>query len=73
MATALNTLVLSLVPAARRDERLRADLTEDSLHILNSHIGSSRQVDIGHISANIRAKCLYYPIFSYFASHFASP
>ncbi|CAG7846630.1 Spindle pole body component alp6 AltName: Full=Altered polarity protein 6 [Serendipita indica DSM 11827] len=56
MSNALHGLVVALVPAARRDERLRSELTEDALHILNSHIGSSRQVDIGHIAGNIRSK-----------------
>jgi hypothetical protein len=81
MATAVNALVVALVPPARRDERLRKELTEDALHILNrsvpytlaasllnpsSHIGTSRQVDVGHISANIRAKCtLSNPLFSF--------
>jgi hypothetical protein len=68
----VNGLVVGLVPPTRRDERLRTELVEDALHILNrfvqyfngptspnkfkSHIGTARQIDIGHVSANIRSR-----------------
>ncbi|KAG8759034.1 Microtubule-nucleating Tub4p (gamma-tubulin) complex component [Serendipita sp. 396] len=56
VAQSVNNLILTLVPASRGDEKLRAELFEDAMHILNSHIGSSRQIDAGHISATIRSR-----------------
>lgn len=43
----VNGLVVTLVPPARRDERLRAELVEDALHILNRSV----QVAMGPLPA----------------------
>ncbi|KDQ64482.1 hypothetical protein JAAARDRAFT_28112 [Jaapia argillacea MUCL 33604] len=46
----LESLVLSLVPKTRTDESLKRQLVAHSIDILNSHIGQSRETDIGHLA-----------------------
>ncbi|TBU49363.1 gamma-tubulin complex DGRIP91/SPC98 component [Dichomitus squalens] len=58
MSAALESLVYSLVPAARQDDRLKRQLVAHCEEILNSHIGQSVEKDIGHLADLIKRHLL---------------
>ncbi|KAI0315981.1 gamma-tubulin complex DGRIP91/SPC98 component [Amylostereum chailletii] len=52
--TALDSLICSLIPQARRNDSLREDLTVHCKDILSSHIGQAREADIGHLAELVK-------------------
>ncbi|KAI0775939.1 gamma-tubulin complex DGRIP91/SPC98 component [Trametes elegans] len=58
MSDALDSLVFSLVPKARHDQRLKRQLVVHCEEILNSHIGQAAEKDIGHLSELIKRHLL---------------
>ncbi|KAI0353516.1 gamma-tubulin complex DGRIP91/SPC98 component [Trametes cingulata] len=58
MSDALESLVYSLVPKARQDERLKRQLIAHCEDILSSHIGQTAEKDIGHLADLIKRHLL---------------
>ncbi|ETW84038.1 hypothetical protein HETIRDRAFT_415759 [Heterobasidion irregulare TC 32-1] len=54
----IETLVWSLVPQARQNDSLARELVSHCEDILNSHIGQSRESDIGHLAELIKRNLL---------------
>ncbi|VDB90091.1 unnamed protein product [Peniophora sp. CBMAI 1063] len=54
LSDSLDALVCSLVPTARRQEHLRQDLSARCKDILSSHIGNTREADIGLLADIIK-------------------
>ncbi|THH04788.1 hypothetical protein EW146_g10082, partial [Bondarzewia mesenterica] len=54
----LEPLIWSLVPQARHNDSLTKDLIEHCEDILNSHIGQSRETDIGHLTELVKRHLL---------------
>ncbi|KAL1944175.1 hypothetical protein VTO73DRAFT_3360 [Trametes versicolor] len=58
MSNALESLIYSLVPNARQDERLKRQLMAHCEEILSSHIGQAAEKDIGHLADLIKRHLL---------------
>ncbi|KAI1789552.1 gamma-tubulin complex DGRIP91/SPC98 component [Ganoderma leucocontextum] len=58
MSATLDSLVYSLVPAARQDERLKRQLVAHCEEILSSHIGHTVEKDLGHLQDLIKRHLL---------------
>ncbi|KAL7282306.1 gamma-tubulin complex DGRIP91/SPC98 component [Trametes coccinea BRFM310] len=58
MSDALDSLVYSLVPRARQDDRLKRQLVAHCEEILSSHIGQTAEKDIGHLADSIKRHLL---------------
>ncbi|KAI0638044.1 gamma-tubulin complex DGRIP91/SPC98 component [Trametes polyzona] len=58
MSDALESLVYSLVPRSRQDERLKRQLIAHCEEILSSHIGQAAEKDIGHLADLIKRHLL---------------
>ncbi|THV08504.1 gamma-tubulin complex DGRIP91/SPC98 component [Dendrothele bispora CBS 962.96] len=59
MSNPLESLVHSLVPASRTDERLHNELVAHCQEILNSRIGQNHEPDIGHLADLVKRQLLH--------------
>ncbi|KAI6113696.1 gamma-tubulin complex, component 3 [Pisolithus thermaeus] len=56
--SSLDALVLTLVPRARTNQKLRDELLAHCKEILTSHIGQTHENDIGHLATLIKKRLL---------------
>ncbi|TDL29201.1 gamma-tubulin complex DGRIP91/SPC98 component [Rickenella mellea] len=54
VSASLTALVQNLVPESRNDERLASELTALCQEVLNSHIGQTRESDVGHLAELVK-------------------